>query len=119
MFFAARYLAGVSDAALVGAAAKLLPAFAATTWLAACAAAPGGSLTFRLIVLWAHHASVSLLFLFLLMGQYFQLEMWWRLRRGGSGVGVAAAARRFWALSELVPAPVALTIFIAGLRLIW
>ena len=116
---AARYTAVRDGDALVQTFGQILPAFVVTTCLFAFLAAPtrGGPLS--VVVLWLHHTSFWLLFAFLLTGQYFQVEAWWKIRRGMSSDSVRASYRRLWILTEIVPAPVALMIFLTGLRLIW
>ena len=119
MWIFARSAAGKNGDALVPLFGSLLPVFCATTCLAAFLAVPVRSLPFHKITLWAHHASVLLLFLFLLAAEYFQAEGWWRRRRGESTALVAGSYRRLWLLTETLPAPIALTILRTGLRLIW
>jgi hypothetical protein len=116
---AAKSTATKEGDALVHAFGRLLPAFVVVTFLAAFAAAPSRQGVLSVVVLWLHHTSFLLLFVFLLAGQYFQVEAWWKVRGGMSGQSVGATYRRFWMLTEIVPAPVALMIFLTGLRLIW
>jgi hypothetical protein len=111
--------AAKDDDALVTTFSSLLPAFCATTCLAAFIAVHVRQPIFHKITIWAHHTSIFLLFLFLLTAEYFQAEAWWRIRRGSATPSVAASFRRLWVLTETMPAPVALTIFLTGLRLIW
>lgn len=61
----------------------------------------------------------SLLFLFLALSQYMEAEAWWAIRRASSISATASAYRRLWILTELIPAPVAVAIFLTGLRLLW
>ncbi len=119
MWIFARSAAGKDGDALVALFHGLLPVFCVTTCLAAFLAAPGRSPLFHKLTLWTHHASVLLLFLFLIAAEYWQVEGWWRMRRGGVAESVAGSFRRLWVLTEIVPAPIALTIFLTGLRLIW
>jgi hypothetical protein len=95
-----------------------LPAFVVTSLLAAYAAFPMRGQMFRL-VLWVHHTAFFSLFLFLLGAQFFQAQIWWQIRRGAPAASVAETMRHFWVLSEIAPAPIALAIFLTGLRLIW
>jgi hypothetical protein len=111
--------AAKEDDALVATSGWLLPAFCVTTCLAAFLAVPLRQPVFHRITLWAHDASMFLLLLFLISAEYFQAEAWWRIRRRCTTRSVAACFRRFWVLTEIMPAPIALTIFLTGLRLIW
>jgi hypothetical protein len=115
---AAKSTAAKEGDALVDAFRRLLPAFIVVTCLAAFAAAPR-KCTFSVMVLWLHHTGFWLLFVFLLAGQYFQVEAWWKMRGGMSRQSVGATYRRLWIMTEIVPAPVALLLFLTGLRLIW
>jgi hypothetical protein len=119
LFAAARITAARDGDAVAAALGKLLPPFVVTTCLGAFAAVPRPDPVLRLITLWTHHAGFSLLFVFLLVTHHCQAEAWWRARRGGSAASVARVYRRLWLLTEIVPAPVALAIFLTGLRLIW
>jgi hypothetical protein len=116
---AAKYTASRDGDGLVRAFGQLLPPFVVITFLAAFAAFPARRSAFAVMVLWLHHASFWGLFLFLLAGQYFQVEAWWKIRGDMPAQAVSASYRRLWILTEIVPAPVALTIFLTGLRLIW
>ena len=115
----ARYSASKAGDALVAAIAKLLVSFAATTWLVAFAAVPTRESIMKSIVLWAHHAGFFNLFLFLLVAQFLHVEALWRIRQRAPAPSVATTYRRLWVLSEVIPAPFALTILLTGLRLIW
>jgi hypothetical protein len=119
MWIFARSAAAKDGDALVGMFHGLLPVFCVATCLAAFLAAPGRSPVFHKMTLWTHHASVLLLFLFLLAAEYWQVEGWWRRRRGGSVESVAGSFRRLWILTETAPAPIALTVLLTGLRLVW
>jgi hypothetical protein len=119
LYAAARYTASKEGDALVEAFGKLLPAFVVVTCLVAFAATPVRRSPLSVIVLWLHHASFWALFLFLVAGQYFQTEAWWKSRASAPVPIVAASYRRLWMLTEIVPAPVALMILLTGLRLIW
>jgi len=110
---------GKEGDALVATFGSLLPAFSVATCLAAFLAVPMRQAAFHKITLWAHHASVLLLFLFLLTAEYLQAEAWFRVRRRCSVRSVAGTFRRLWVLTETTPAPVALTVFLTGLRLMW
>jgi hypothetical protein len=116
---ASKYTATKEGDALVQAFSRLLPAFVVMTCLIVFAATPDRQSILSLMVLWLHHMSFWLLFVFLIAGQYFQVEAWWKIRRRMSRQSVGATYRRFWILTEIVPAPVALMIFLTGLRLIW
>jgi hypothetical protein len=107
------------DDPLVETFGSLLPAFCATTCLAAFLAVPVRQPVFHKITLWAHHASIFLLFLFLTTAEYFQVEAWWRIRCGCLTRSVAASVRRLWVLTETMPAAIASVVFLTGLRLIW
>jgi hypothetical protein len=119
LFLGARAAATEDGDGLVAAIGKLLPSFALATCLGAFVAVPGRGSALHPVTLWAHHASFSLLFLFLLAAQFCQAEAWWRGRRGASTESVLRTYRRLWVLTETVPAPIALVIFLTGLRLIW
>jgi hypothetical protein len=119
MWIFARFAAGKNSDALVAMFHSLLPVFCVFTCLAAFLAVPGRAPLFHKMILWTHHASVLLLFLFLLAAEYWQVEGWWRIRCGEGAESAAASFRRLWVLTEIVPAPIALTIFLTGLRLIW
>lgn len=71
------------------------------------------------VVLWLHHAAFFSLFAFLTAGQFLQIQTWWQIRQERSSQDVAATVRRLWALAEIAPAPIALTVFLTGLRLVW
>jgi hypothetical protein len=116
---ASKYTATKEGDALVQAFSRLLPAFVVMTCLIVFAATPARKSALSLIILWLHHMSFWLLFVFLIAGQYFQVEAWWKIRSRMSRQSVGATYRRFWILTEIVPAPVALMIFLTGLRLIW
>jgi hypothetical protein len=116
---ASKYTATKEGDALVQAFSRLLPAFVVITCLIAFAAIPARTSVVSAMVLWLHHMSFWLLFVFLIAGQYFQVEAWWKIRSRMSRQSVGATYRRFWILTEIVPAPVALMIFLTGLRLIW
>lgn len=73
---------------------------------------------FRLI-LWIHRVAILALFLFLLAGEYCQMQASRQIRARRSTASVSRTMKRFRALSKLAPAPIALTIFLTGLRLIW
>lgn len=98
---------------------SLLPIFAVSTCVTVFLAIPERRPAFHKITIWAHHASIFLLFLFLIAAEYFQAEAWRRIRRKCSTSCVAASFRRLWVLTETLPAAIALTIFLTGLRLIW
>jgi hypothetical protein len=105
--------------ALVALFSSTLPAFSAATCLAAFAAVPAREPAFHRIVLGAHIASISALFLFLVAAEYLQAEAWFRIRRRFSILSVAASYRRLWVITKIAPAPIALMVFLTGLRLIW
>src|ERR1700733_12897515 len=77
---AAKYTSAKQGDALVQAFAWLLPAFVVVSCLVAFTAAPTRQSALSIVVLWLHHASFWLLFVFLLAGQYFQVEAWWKIR---------------------------------------
>lgn len=116
---ASKYTAKKEGDGLVKAFSRLLPAFVVISCLIAFAVIPARRSVLSVMVLWLHHMSFWLLFVFLLAGQYFQVEAWWKIRTRMSRQSVGATYRRFWILTEIVPAPVALMIFLTGLRLIW
>jgi hypothetical protein len=73
---AARSAAAKEGDAIVARFGSLLPAFCLATCLAAFLAVPVRSPVFYKATLWAHHASIFLLFLFLITAEYFQAEAW-------------------------------------------
>jgi len=115
----AKLAAAKEGDALVAIFHSLLPVFCVTTCLAAFAAVPVREAAFHKITLWTHHASILLLFLSLIAAEYFQAEAWLRIRRGCSVSCIAASFRRLWILTEIMPGPIALAVFLSGLRLIW
>jgi hypothetical protein len=116
---AARRAAAKHGDGLVNDLSRLLPPFVLTTCLAAFALAPARNASVWQFTLWSHHVSFMLLFLFLAAAQYFQIEARWRIRREDSTRSVALTYRRLWILTEMAPAPIALAIFLSGLRLMW
>jgi hypothetical protein len=114
VWIAASYAATKEGDAIILLYGLLLPAFCAATCLAMFVAVPVRLFLFHEIVLWAHHTSIFLLFLFLICSEYFQAEAWWRIRRGCSSRSVAASFRRLWVLTETMPAPIAVIIFLTG-----
>ncbi len=59
------------------------------------------------------------LFAFLSIAQLLQFQAWWQIRQERPSQCLAATVQRLWALTEIAPAPIALIIFLTGLRLIW
>jgi hypothetical protein len=116
--FVASRTASTTGDVLIRTFHNVLPAFVVTTWIAGFFVVPVGDPLIREITLWAHHTSFLTLFLFLIAAEFFQMEAWWKIRRAAPSESVAASYWRLWALTEIVPAPVALTIFFTGLRLI-
>jgi len=96
----------------------LLRAFTVSTWLGIFALAFQPHSIGLAMALWCHHAAILALFCFLIVGQFFQAEAWWGIQKRRFGA-VAASYQRFWVLTELFPAPIALTILLTGLRLVW
>jgi len=96
----------------------LLPAFTVSTLLSVFALGWQPQSVLSVMVLWWHHAAILALFCFLAVGQFFQAEAWWNIKNERFR-GAAASYQRLWLLTELLPAPIALTIFLTGLRLIW
>jgi hypothetical protein len=107
------------DNRTVAAYATLLPAFCALTCLCCFVANPTPSSTFHSIILWVHHFAVLSLFVFLTIAEFLVVEAWWKSRTARSNRSVALSYRRLRALTDLVPGPVAITILLTGLRLIW
>jgi hypothetical protein len=96
----------------------ILPVLSAGSLLLLFAAVPRRGMIFAL-VLWLHHAAIFGLFVFLLSAEFFQAQVWWQIRENAEGEAVAATVHRLWILTEVAPAPLALAIFLTGLRLIW
>jgi hypothetical protein len=96
----------------------LIRAFIISTWLGMFALGLRAHSVVSVIALLCHHAAFLALFCFLIVGQFFQAEAWWSIRKRRF-TGAAASYRRLWVLTELFPAPIALTILLTGLRLIW
>jgi len=69
--------------------------------------------------LWLHRFGLCLLFTFLIVGQYLQIEAWIKVRRGYDAKSIAITCRRLKYLTELMPAPAALMILLSGLKLIY
>jgi hypothetical protein len=92
---ASKYTATKEGDALVQAFSRLLPAFVVITYLIAFAAIPARRSVVSAMVLWLHHMSFCLLFVFLIAGQYFQVEAWWKIRSRMSRQSVGATYRRF------------------------
>ena len=116
--FTASQTASKTGDVLVRTFHNLLPAFALTTCVGGFLVVPLGDPVMRGITLWTHHTSFLMLFLFLIAAEYFQMEAWWKIRRAAPIESVAASYSRLWMLTEIVPAPIALVIFLTGLRLI-
>jgi hypothetical protein len=104
--------------ALVKLFAKAVPAFSAASLLLFYAAAPRRGQVFG-IVLWMHHAAFIALFAFLSVAQCLITQAWWQIRLASETNSIAATYRRVWILTELVPAPIAIAVFLTGMRLIW
>jgi hypothetical protein len=119
ILFAARLASRTEGDGTVSLWGKLGPAFVGSTWLIAFALVPARLSMFWTVTRIAHHFAISLLFLFLVIGQYFQAEAWLRVRHNGAAASIVAAYRRLWILTEVLPAPIAITILLTGLRLIW
>ena len=115
----ARFAAARETEALVGVLSRVLPAFCVLSYLGLFLVVPGRSTVFHAIILLTHHAGVLFLLLFLVSAQYLHAEAFWRTRLGASLPSVAATYRRLWVLSETLPAAIALSILLSGLRLIW
>lgn len=118
LFFCTRATAAKEGDSLVEAFGRLMPPFAITTCLAFSLVAPRKS-AFSAGALWIHHAAFLLLLAFLLVGQYLQLEALWKIRAGLPWQSICATYRRHWVLTTIAPAPIALTILLTGLRLLW
>jgi len=112
-----RHTAAREGDAFVVPIATLLRAFAVTSCMAVVVF-PHRQELGPPILLWAHHAAFALLFLFLVAAQFLLVDAWWRVRRASPVRDVAAACRRLWIATEIVPAPVAIGVLITGLGLI-
>ncbi len=106
------------DDALVKLFAKALPAFSVASFLLFYAAVPRRGLVFG-FVLWMHHAAFIALFAFLSVAQCLITQAWWQIRLASETNSIAATYRRIWILTELAPAPIAIAVFLTGMRLIW
>ena len=71
------------------------------------------------VVLWLHRTAFFSLFAFLSIAQFLQFQAWWQIRQERPSQCLAATLQRLWTLTEIAPAPIALIIFLTGLRLIW
>jgi hypothetical protein len=71
------------------------------------------------VVLWLHRTAFFSLFAFLSIAQFLRFQAWWQIRQECPSQCLAATVQRLWALTEIAPAPIALIIFLTGLRLIW
>jgi len=118
-FWASRYISARDGDELVGRAAKLLPAFVATSGIALWMAVPIRDPWVYLATRWLHHAGFIVLFAFLAAVEFMKLEAGWKRRAGASVPSIASTYRRLWILTELIPAPVALLILMTGLRMVW
>ncbi len=97
----------------------ILPPFTVIICFAIFVLKPSTDAFVNRTVLLTHHVAIFSLFLFLLTAEYLRLEARWRRRARTIPRSVAASYRRLWIFSETVPAPIALTILLSGLRLIW
>ena len=70
------------------------------------------------IALWCHHAAFLALYVFLIFAQYFQAEGLRNIQAGGPKSG-PRSYRRLWLMTVVFPPPIALCIFLTGLRLVW
>jgi len=116
--FGTKYTSSKQGDELVGAWGGILLGFAAATVAVTCLAGGRHSVA-SVLALWIHHASTWALLAFLLVAEALQREACWRIRGGETATDVAATYRRLWILTRIVPAPIAVTIFLTGLRLIW
>jgi len=119
ILFGAAHTSNKDGDALVRAIGTLLPGFAATTCLFYFAVFSERGATPRAIALWVHHASFFALLAFLMAAQFLQVEGWWKIRCARSISSIAATYRRMWLITALLPGPIAITIFMTGLYLIW
>jgi hypothetical protein len=118
IFVLGRAAAVRDDDALVKLFAKALPAFSAASFLLFYAAVPRRGPVFGIVV-WMHHAAFIALFAFLSVAQCLITQAWWQVRLALETNSIAATYRRVWILTELVPAPIAIAVFLTGMRLIW
>ena len=116
---AGRQSASKDGAALINTTRQFLIAFAVCTCVIVFAALPRGAGPILALTLWVHHAAFFALLAFLAIAQYFLFEALWKLRGHAPADSIAATYTRLWIVTELLPAPIALTIFITGLRLVW
>jgi hypothetical protein len=116
---AARYTSAKPADDVVRSLGMLLPAFSLATLAALFAVGAGRHSVVSSIALWLHHGAMLLLFLFLTATQYLLTEAGLKIRNRHQPASVAATYRRLWIFTETIPAPVALAIFLTGLRLIW
>lgn len=70
-------------------------------------------------VRWMHHIGFGGLFVFLTCGSALHLQATMQRARRASPADIAQTLRRWWCLTELMPAPSALLILVTGLRLIY
>jgi hypothetical protein len=115
---APRHVAQKRGDELVDSCSNLLIPFAASTALLCCCFGGRHSIS-AVLALWLHHSAIWALFIFLVVAEALQWEAFWRQRCKNTTEEIAATYRRLWIWTKIVPAPVALTLLITGLRLLW
>lgn len=71
------------------------------------------------VIRWIHHVAVAVLGLYLLATSICHTEIILRRRQPNGSEQLQVAYRRWWAMTETLPGPAALSIWWSGLRLIW
>jgi hypothetical protein len=64
-----------------------------------------------------HYFGIGFLFVFLVLGVFFQIEVWRKIERAENLESLLASYRRWWVATKLMPATGALAILFSGLRL--
>jgi hypothetical protein len=118
IFLSARRTAAQDGDALVETLATLLPAFAVTSCLSALLLAPAESRVGHVIVLLVHHTAFLVLFAFLLVAEYLQLEALFKMRAGSEAASIVGTFRRIWTFTKVIPSTAAPVILLTGLHLI-
>lgn len=107
-----------SEETLPGQLNNDLPIFAGVSGLVFLVVVPFLLGRHYLVTAWIHHAAIFGLFAFLLTAQTLQVEGFLKLRRGAMPISIFATYNRLWWLTEIAPAPIAITILTSGLGLI-
>ena len=118
ILFLGKAAANLEGDAFVRFLGRALPIFSASSLLLLFCVLPAHGMTFA-FVLWMHHAAFLGLFAFLATAQFLVARGWWQIRAGSGIQAVAGTFDCLWILTEIAPAPIAIAVFMTGLRLIW